>query len=523
MVALVTHRVRTIQPQSNIQIDWSNPLTQGLVFAYTCGNEVQGWGEDGRNGIQYVQVSTGNPVGRAINTLSGTGGQLLSSTSGYLFGSPSQTSVKSGVYSLFSFGTGPSSGIQSALDDDDGTNRRFQFRINAGKVEFNPFYSGGNGNVISPVALSATDLATGFAMGATVNGTAYAAYQKGIKTSGTPMPSTALTPNTSIMVGARKVGTTQCWLVGGLMLVAMWNRPLTDAEHASLADNPWQLFQASPRRIWMPQPASNLGGALFDSAGLTASSGTGTLATGIALNSASTSLVEASVSVTSSISLASAGTAISLAVAELIAQIQLNAVAANDVSAGSDLVTQVQLASVASTASAAGVTLLTQIPIGSAGYSQTDSASALAIAAAWGSVANSASSAYAALTTGVQIGAAAYEACAGSSSLSTGLVLDGAAITWARAAGALTSSIKLAASGVDAQTTSTGRVTLATSVGLFSQGATGSYANTSLAGVLITYASAPAGPGYAPKKRYNESRPAGANSSRPEAIQRNLR
>lgn len=255
MAAVVARRVRTSQPQQNVQIDWSNPITAGLVFAYTMGNEAQGWGEDGQNGIPYVKASDGTPFGRRINTLSGTGGQLLSTSSSYLFNSPTQTSIKSGAYSLFAFGTGPASGMQSALDDDDGTTRRFQFRLNAGKVELIPFYSGGNGDVIAPAALSAYDLASGFAMGATVNGTAAAVYQKGAKTAAT-LGGAAQTPNASITVGARKTGS-QTWTSGGLMLVAMWNRPLTDAEHASLADNPWQLFKAQPvRRLWLAWSAS---------------------------------------------------------------------------------------------------------------------------------------------------------------------------------------------------------------------------------------------------------------------------
>lgn len=275
MAALVGRRVRVTQPQQNPQIDWSNPITAGLVFAYTMSNEAQGWGEDGRNGIPYVKTSDGTPFGKAVNTLMGTGGQLLSGA-GYLFGAPAQTSIKSGVYSMFAFGTGPASGIQSALDDDDGTTRRFQFRINAGKIELNPFYSGGNGNVISPVALSAADLVGGFAMGATVNGTAYAIFQKGVKTTGTPMASTALTPNTSISVGARKTGT-QGWLSGGLQLVAMWNRALTDAEQSSLADNPWQLFKVQPaRRLWLAWSAGADGTATVT--GVAAATGTGIVA-----------------------------------------------------------------------------------------------------------------------------------------------------------------------------------------------------------------------------------------------------
>lgn len=255
MGALVSRRVRRTQPQSNAFIDWSNPITQGLVFAYSCSNEAQGWGEDGRTSAQYVKTSDGTVYGRQINTLTGTGGQLLSSASGYLFGDATQTSVKSGVYSLFAFGTGPSSGMQSAIDDDDGVTRRFQFRLNAGKVECIPFYSGGNGDVVAPSALSANDLASGFAMGATVNGTSCAVFQKGAKTSGT-LAGTALTPNSTIRIGARKTGT-QTWTSGGLSLVAMWNRALTDAEQQSLADNPWQLFKPAPRRLWVAFSASS--------------------------------------------------------------------------------------------------------------------------------------------------------------------------------------------------------------------------------------------------------------------------
>lgn len=319
MPAVIGRRVRTTQPQQNPQIDWSNPITAGLVFAYTMSNEAQGWGEDGRTGVSYVKTSdTSVTYGRAINTLTGTAGQLLSSSSAYLFGTPSQTSVKSGVYSLFAFGTGAATGIQSAIDDDDGTNRRFQFRINAGKVELNPFYSGGNGSVAAPAALSATDLATGFAMGAVVNGTSYAIFQKGVKTAAT-MPSSALTPNSIVNIGARKTGSTQCWLVGGLMLVAMWNRPLADAEHASLADNPWQLFKPAMRRLWLAYSASD--GSIYgtfsgatsadlSSAGLL--SAIGTFAPSVSLSGMNaTGLVGSSASGTIASSLADAGMAAS--------------------------------------------------------------------------------------------------------------------------------------------------------------------------------------------------------------------
>ena len=250
MAALVGRRVRTTQPQQAPQIDWSNPITAGLVFAYTMGNEAMGWGEDGRSVVQY-QRSDGTINGVPVNTNSGTAVRCLSGSGVAYACSLNQLSAKAGSYSLFAFATGSAAGAQSALDDDDGTTRRFQFRINANKVEFIPFYSGGNGSVVASSFLNAYDAANGFAMGATVNGTSYACYQKGVKASAT-LAGVALAPNSTISVGSRK-STVQQWTSGGIQLVAMWNRPLTDAEHQSLADNPWQLFKGSARRIWMPR------------------------------------------------------------------------------------------------------------------------------------------------------------------------------------------------------------------------------------------------------------------------------
>ena len=250
MAALVGRRVRTTQPQQTPQIDWSNPITAGLVFAYSMGVEAMGWGEDWRSVVPY-QKSDGTVVGVPVNTNTGTAVRCLSGSGVGYACNLNQFSAKAGSYSLFAFATGPASGTQSALDDDDGTSRRFQFRLNTGKVEFIPFYSGGNGSVAAANMLSANDLANGFAMGATVNGTSYACFQKGVKASAT-LGGVALAPNPTISVGARK-STVQQWTPGGIQLVAMWNRPLTDAEHQSLADNPWQLFKGPARRIWMPR------------------------------------------------------------------------------------------------------------------------------------------------------------------------------------------------------------------------------------------------------------------------------
>jgi hypothetical protein len=257
MAAVVARRVRATQPLQNLQIDWENPITEGLVAVFVFGPDgAQGWDESGRTFVPYL--TTGSVVtGVPVNMTEGTGARVISTGVPYLIQSVVQTSIKSGVYSLFAAGTASGSGTYSAIDDDDGTTRRLQFRLNAGRAELIPFSSGGNGDAIAPAALSASDLANGFTMGAIVNGTANAVFQKGVKTTGTALSSAALAPNSSIAVGARKTGVQQ-WTTGGLQIIAIWNRAHADSEQTSMADNRWQLFKPQPaRRLWLAWSATS--------------------------------------------------------------------------------------------------------------------------------------------------------------------------------------------------------------------------------------------------------------------------
>jgi hypothetical protein len=503
MAALVGNRVRTTQPQQNPQIDWNNPIAAGLVFAYVCSSEAMGYGEDGRSVIQYVNGG-GTVLGVRVNTPTGTGVQAKTSSS-YAFG-PVQSSVKSGVYSLFAFGTGPASGIQSAIDDDDGTNRRFQFRINAGKVELNPFYSGGNGNVVSPVALSAYDLATGFAMGATVNGTAHAIYQKGVKTTGATLPSVALTPNASIAVAARKTGTTQAWLVGGLQLVAMWNRALTDAEQASLADNPWQLFKPQPRRLWVPRAVSaayvlqaTAGAFLMfaSQAALLAARRLVAAAGALTSDGVPASLVTSRRLLGSTAAFTMTGSPASITAARKIA--------ANVGSFG--FVGTVSLMTVTRRLAAQsgafmlspGTVQMVYTPTPGPGgptYTLTATAGAFALTAGGADVIANRRLFAAPVEFGWSGTAARLLASRCLSAVVGGFSVDGgaAALRAARFVSAQTGAFVL--DGVDAGLRYSAQV---------------------------TYVRAPAGAGYAPKQNYNESRPAATSSPRPAAIQRNTR
>jgi hypothetical protein len=220
--------------------------------AYTDGNGVP-------QSLPTVPYGNSTGGGTQINTLLGTAGRPTVANYG-MYDLPARGAIDSGNYSLFAFGTATSTSvIQSALDMDNGTTRYFQFRLSSGKVDFIPFNTGGGatGQATSPVALSLAELSRGFTMGATAGPTRTACFQNGVVTVGGAV-SNMVTPGIGVplRVGARlNTAGAQQWSTGGLLLVIVWKRTLTDAEMQSLADNPWQLFQGRRRRMWMSPAA----------------------------------------------------------------------------------------------------------------------------------------------------------------------------------------------------------------------------------------------------------------------------
>lgn len=223
------------QPQGLARIDWSNPITRGLAFAHALnGRNVQGHGAPGV--LSGTAVATASPKGLGLQT---------ASTTSTLY-TASDTGITGSNYSLLAVGSATStSAIQSAIDDDNGTTRCFQFRINSAKANLIAFDTGGATYSVSAGTMTAAQLSQGFVIGAQVAGNSLAVFQNGIKTSGTAV-NTQRTPTGDFAIGQRKAGSaTTGWATGGLSLVAGWTRTLSDAEMRSLAENPWQLFAAS--------------------------------------------------------------------------------------------------------------------------------------------------------------------------------------------------------------------------------------------------------------------------------------
>jgi hypothetical protein len=261
------------QPIGRAKIDWSNPITDGLAFAYSHGVAASGFCVNGLTSIQYAS------------------GSAKEVQAGYGLRSPSNrayTLANNGItgtsYSLFALGSGSNgSNAQSAIDDDDGgTNtRRFQFRVVSNTVQIIPFNTSGGTTGVPSIAtpLTAAEVARGYTMGAVVTPSMVTAWQNNQKATATPSGLPAQSGNVSI--GARKTGA-QGWVNGGLSLVAGWNRALTDAEMQSLAANPWQIFLNSEEEdIFIGSAAATpagITGSLNATLGAVGLSGTGTTA-----------------------------------------------------------------------------------------------------------------------------------------------------------------------------------------------------------------------------------------------------
>jgi len=234
------------QPHGRVQIDWNNPIARGLVFAYVVtATGLVGYGSNGANNVPFVAtygLQFGNAIGAAVVTPQGYGAKTLIA-SNPIVTLPDFPAAQSSSFSLFALATGPASGTQSVIDDDDGSTRRYQFRLNAGKVEFIPFNSVGGQTITVPSALTAAELARGFAMGASAGPSRYAVLQGSQIASATPSGA-LLTPTAKPTIGARKSGTQQ-YALGGLSLLCLWSRTLADDELRSLAVDPWQLFASA--------------------------------------------------------------------------------------------------------------------------------------------------------------------------------------------------------------------------------------------------------------------------------------
>ena len=203
---------RLSQPQGAQRIDWSNPITRGLVAAVNAAVGPSGNGLTVASGsISIGAISfgkaftgTGRLVGPTVNTLSDFTALVLLKQIASVPGQP-RVAVSAG-----GFWMGHASGGSPAVSNSSADTVAGAFSAGA------------------PAALVAVRRAselTGW-----LNGV------KGSTSTNTPSSTGVLTIKDYSAGGYA--------FPEGISFVAWWNRALSDAEIASISQNPWQVFQA---------------------------------------------------------------------------------------------------------------------------------------------------------------------------------------------------------------------------------------------------------------------------------------
>lgn len=236
----------TRQPQGPVGINWSNPLTQGLVFAFD-GNIDQvndrladitntagyGVGEKGQhrvftnNGSLQLSWRSRRPPTQYA-TLVSLAYCTSSTTTSTICALPSEST--SNVRVLLDI---------SGTETNDPVRVILQNGASIGIV----YLTQPSGEYLNKWVLFG---------GASISGTDNRIYINGARKTPTSTAGTSgisLGAVTRFDVGITNNMTPESPFSGNIAFSAVWNRLLSDSEHARLAENPWQIF---PRRIPIP-------------------------------------------------------------------------------------------------------------------------------------------------------------------------------------------------------------------------------------------------------------------------------
>jgi hypothetical protein len=231
MPSVSQRTVRTTQPQTAVGIDWSNPITRGLVACLDANRRVL------INGSETRPLTLTNPVRRASQQEYGS--TTYQGTMQAIKAPPAASSNVT-MLSLFIPSTEvaertygqlgqTASGNMFSVASGDGTT--------AGVVRFKIYL--GSTRIIG--ASQANAGVPNLAIARHINGQSQNLWLNGVKdTSGGTF--------TGNSVGFGFYGYNTSSGTGASILNAVWNRALTDAEIKSLSENPWQIF-APERRV----------------------------------------------------------------------------------------------------------------------------------------------------------------------------------------------------------------------------------------------------------------------------------
>ena len=225
--------VWTSQPQQAVGIDWSNPITRGLVIAFNHPSKldhaknrlasVNGTVTSSANGVSFGESSSLSVTDTPLEKFTIVSGAFASASTGTLF---SRTSGSGGAYRQ-----------NYVLSLNGGTTPRFGFET-----------SGSYPYIASSISVSSGAFVVA---AASYDGATQKVYTNGISGGS----QAAATPTTSIASVDTQVGAVDGtdravrYTGAGIKFAYLWNRALSDAEISSISRNPWQIFKPITRRI----------------------------------------------------------------------------------------------------------------------------------------------------------------------------------------------------------------------------------------------------------------------------------
>jgi hypothetical protein len=240
----------TRAPGTLPEIDWSNPLTRGLVSAY-----VPGAGGQGKNIVNLAAARdylTGKSASVIAQSASGQGLASSAGNMGATCTASDALKVQSATgFVLFDKTGSPNAGnyprpFAVAYDNVDGAPVMcYGFQWEGANLFLIGNY-GPQTNVASvawaPTALRPNAVAFSY----TASAPCYIYIDGAQAASGTP-PAGAITYSSTsqVLLNIHQVVSGDYTGMSALV-AAIWNRPLTAGEHRALARNPWQIFKAPP-------------------------------------------------------------------------------------------------------------------------------------------------------------------------------------------------------------------------------------------------------------------------------------
>jgi hypothetical protein len=552
--------MRYTQPQGGaVAIDWANPITRGLLNVI--------------DGVSGRDLLAGGPT--SDSTIRGVGssgvGEQFSTSAYSIF--PCQRSQISDKCTYFLLTDFDSAGNSFLFGDVEAGNVGYNAGLYSNGTNFNFFVKTGGSGTSATSATSAIPVKN-LRFGGTYDGANIRIY-----INGTVDGSAAKTGNVdagSFSLNLNRWNGTSGH-AGRTYLGLRWSRALSAAEHKSLADNPWQIFK-SPRRVMMlalSAVALVESGIAVDSCGATVIMGavgaeSAAAADALAvygLFTAQLAETAAGADSTSSTAALSAARAEALAASDLTAAGSVTMVGMiSESGAAADMpAASAQLAATSAATLAANDTTSTGSATiaGSVGESGSamDAPAAAAQLVAQGSesvasvdsqgaatvggllVAEVASATEMASTVSLAV-AGATETASGIDTTSSAAVLgatmsETAAATDASNPAGATLAVAITESGTATDQYAALLIAAAASLEQVVANATmasmiSASASAMEAGIVfdaswaivagqVVYARAPAGPGFAPRRNEETTRPASDITSRPPAIQRNNR